>query len=74
MDKTLRRLIGNAVAHAIVKESSGPSEQLFSVFADDAYNEFFTDGVLDGASAIDIGELKAALAYGAPEQPVVFQC
>jgi len=74
MDKALRRLIGKTVAHVIVKEGSGPSTQLFLVFSDDTYYEFFTDGVLDGASAIDIGDLKTGLAYGAPEQPVVFQC
>mgnify|MGYP001555577676 CR=1 FL=1 len=48
--------------------------QRILVLSDDTYDEHSTDGDLNGASAIDIGDLKTALAYGTPEETVAFQC
>jgi hypothetical protein len=48
--------------------------QRILVLSDDTYDEHSTDGDLNGASAIDIGDLKTALAHGSSEETLVFQC
>jgi hypothetical protein len=59
-------IVGKTIAHLVVKkrpEPVQPRSQLFLVFTDGTYYEFFTDGDLAGASAIDRGGLAEVRQY-----------
>jgi hypothetical protein len=70
----LPRLVGKTISHVVLKEGKGPRAQLFLVFADGTYYEFYADSSIDGAAGIDRGGLSTVLASGKPNQSVVFQC
>jgi len=67
-------IVGKTVAHVVVKHRARkPLSQLFLVFTDGTYYEFFcADGFLEGASAIDAGGLDDVRRYGG-EQWIVLQ-
>lgn len=67
-------LVGKTIAHVVVKKRPGqPRSQLFLVFTDGTYYEFFSpDGDLEGASAIDRGGLSDVRRY-LGEQWIVLQ-
>ncbi len=66
----LPRLKGKTIAHVIIKEGTSPRAQLFFVFTDDTYYEFYSDSPINGASDIDVGGLAAAVAHSG--QKIVF--
>jgi hypothetical protein len=74
MDNALPRLVGKTIAHIVLKEGQSPRGQIFLVFTDDTYYEFYFGAPVDGAKAVDPGGLAAAVAYGDPLQKIVFQC
>lgn len=74
IDKALRQMIGKTIAHVVIKEGQSPKGQIFLVFEDDTYYEFYFGAPVNGAKAVDPGGLAAAVAYGEPYQKVVFQC
>ena len=59
-------IVGKTIAHVVVtKRPSKPMSQLFLVFTDGTYYEFFSPlGDLEGASAIDKGGLEDVRRYG----------
>jgi hypothetical protein len=67
-------LVGKTIANVVLKEGTGPRAQLFLVFTDGTYYEFYSASCIDGAGGIDQGGLPAVLAYGKPRQAVIFQC
>jgi hypothetical protein len=59
-------IVGKTIAHLVVKRRARgqPGNQLFLVFTDGTYYEFFTfQGELTGASAIDRGGLAEVQGY-----------
>jgi hypothetical protein len=62
-------MVGKTIAHVVVKHRpTKPLSQLFLVFTDGTYYEFFSsDGHLQGASAIDAGGLEEVRRYGGEE-------
>lgn len=58
-------LVGKTIAHVVVKKRpEQPRSQLFLVFTDGTYYEFFSpDGDLEGSSAIDRGGLDDVRRY-----------
>jgi hypothetical protein len=58
-------IVGKTIAHVVVKKRPGqPRSQLFLVFTDGTYYEFFSpEGDLEGASAIDQGGLEDVRRY-----------
>jgi hypothetical protein len=62
-------IVGKTIAHVVVKKRPGqPRSQLFLVFTDGTYYEFFCpDGDLEGASAIDPGGLEEVRRYQGAE-------
>lgn len=62
-------MVGKTIAHVVVKHRrKRPLSQLFLVFTDGTYYEFFCpDGSIVGASAIDVGGLAEARRYGGEE-------
>jgi hypothetical protein len=67
-------MVGKTIAHVVVKHRpKRPLSQLFLVFTDGTYYEFFCpDGSIVGASAIDVGGLDDVRRYGG-EQWIVLQ-
>jgi len=62
-------IVGKTIAHVVVTKRPGtPTSQLFLVFTDGTYYEFFCPlGDLEGASAIDAGDLADVRRYGGEE-------
>jgi hypothetical protein len=58
-------IVGKTIAHVVVKKRPGqPRSQLFLLFTDGTYYEFFSpEGDLEGASAIDQGGLAEVRRY-----------
>jgi hypothetical protein len=58
-------IVGKTIAHVVVKKRPAqPRSQLFLVFTDGTYYEFFCpDGDLEGSSAIDHGTLDDVRRY-----------
>ena len=67
-------IIGKTIKHVVVKEGdSSPRSQVFLVFTDDSYYEFYsTHGTIAGAGAEDIGGIEAVRRY-LPEQRIVYE-
>jgi len=67
-------IVGKTIAHVVVtKRPDKPMSQLFLVFTDGTYYEFFSPlGDLEGASAIDTGGLEDVRRYGG-ERWIVLQ-
>ncbi|MDH5197580.1 MAG: hypothetical protein OEY20_10040 [Gemmatimonadota bacterium] len=67
-------IVGKTIAHVVVKKRPGqPRSQLFLVFTDGTYYEFFSpDGDLEGSSAIDRGGLDDVRRYQS-DQWIVLQ-
>jgi hypothetical protein len=70
----LPALVGKTIAHIVLKEGSSPTGQLFLVFTDGTYYEFYSESSIDGTTSFDGGGLAAAIRYMAPRQKIVFQC
>ena len=66
----LPRLKGKTIAHAIIKEGTSPRAQLFLVFTDNTYYEFYSESPINGSSDIDVGGFAAAVAHSG--QKIVF--
>lgn len=68
-------IIGKTVKHVVVKEGdSSPRSQVFLVFTDDTYYEFYsTHGTISGAGAIDTGGVEAVRRYMGGEKRVVYE-
>ncbi len=64
------RLKGKTIAHVIIKEGTSPRAQVFLVFTDSTYYEFYSESPINGSSDIDVGGLAAAVAHSG--QKVVF--
>ena len=64
------QLIGKRIAHVVLKVGSSPASQLFLVFDDGTYYEFF-GGPIYGASAIDQGSIESVRRYLTPPQEIV---
>jgi hypothetical protein len=62
-------IVGKTIAHVVVKKRPGqPRSQLFLLFTDGTYYEFFSpEGDLEGASAIDQGGLAEVRRYQGDE-------
>ncbi len=71
---SLHRLVGKTIAHAVLKEGSGPAAQLFLVFDDGTSYEFFSNAPIDGAGALDRGGLGAVLDSGKNDFRVLLKC
>jgi hypothetical protein len=69
----LPKLVGKTIAHIVMKQGEGPREQLFFVFTDGTYYEFYGHDIA-GAGGIDRGGLEAVLRYMASSHSVVIQC
>ena len=67
-------LVGKTIAHIVMKEGTGPSAQLFLVFADGTHYEFYSDASISGGGRLYSGGLPAVLASGKPNQVVLFKC
>ena len=67
-------IIGKTIKHIVVKEGSrGPRAQVFLVFMDDSYYEFYsTHGSISGAGSLDVGGIEAARRY-LPGQSIVYE-
>ena len=72
--RALKCLVGKTLAHVVVKEGKGPTGQLFLVFTDGTYFEFYSGASITGRRAVDVGGREDVLAYMAPGQAVVFEC
>jgi hypothetical protein len=70
MRQALPRLVGKTIARVVVKEGTNPQAQVFVIFTDRTYYEFYGD--MNGAAGIDRGDIREVLAYMAPQQAVVF--
>jgi len=64
------QLIGKTIAHIILKEGDSPASQLFLLFTDGTYYEFY-GGPLTGASGIDRGTLEDVRRYMSSRQEIV---
>jgi len=72
--QALPYLVGKTIEHVVVKEGKGPPGQLFLVFTDGTYYEFYFDGSITGRRDVEVGGLEDVRAYMAPEQAVVVEC
>lgn len=70
----LPHLVGKTIAHIVLKDGESPRGQLFLVFTDGTYYEFYSGSSIDGTTSFDDGGLAAAIRYMAPRQKIVFQC
>ena len=70
----LPKLVGKTIAHVVLKEGSGPAAQLFLVFDDGTYYEFYSDAPIDGAGAVDVGGVEKVIEYGKRFYRVLFRC
>jgi hypothetical protein len=68
--KCAPQLIGKRIAHIVLKAGTSPKSQLFLVFDDGTYYEFF-GGPIYGASAVDQGSIENVRRYLTPPQEIV---
>lgn len=66
------QLVGKTIAHIVLKTGSSPESQLFLLFTDGTYYEFF-GGPLNGANSIDRGTLDDVRRYMSPSQKNVVE-
>jgi hypothetical protein len=64
------QLVGKTIAHIVLKAGDSPASQLFLLFTDGTYYEFF-GGPIAGANGIDRGTLEDVLRYMSPPQKIV---
>ena len=74
LKKALPELLGKRICGAVVKKSDRwPQMQVFLVFDDDTYYEFYTDSAIFGTSGVDRGGIDHVRQY-MPENRIVFEC
>ena len=71
--KVLPQLVGKTISHIVMKEGSGPAAQLFLVFDDGSYYEFYSDAPIDGAGAVERGGVETVIEYGKKFYRVLFR-
>ncbi len=70
----LPELLGKRICGAVVKQGDrSPRMQLFLVFDDDTYYEFYTDSVIHGTGGVDSGDIEYVRQY-MPDQTTLFEC
>ncbi|MDQ2667267.1 MAG: hypothetical protein M3Z05_14805 [Gemmatimonadota bacterium] len=67
-------LVGKTIANVVMKEGTGPFAQLFLVFTDDTYYEFYSTESISGGGRLYSGGTPAVLASGKPNEVVLFKC
>ena len=74
LKEALPQLLGKRICGAVVKEGDRmPRMQVFLIFDDDTYYEFYTDSTIFGTAGIDRGDIEHVRQY-IPEQKIVFEC
>ena len=70
----LPQLLGKRICGAVVKEGDRmPRMQVFLIFDDDTYYEFYTDSMIYGTGGIDDGDIDHVRQYMSG-QTTVFEC
>jgi hypothetical protein len=73
MKSAAGRIVGKTIAGIIVKKGNGPPRsQVFLLFDDDTYYEFYADAKISGAGGVDQGGPDAVRAY-MPDNEIVFE-
>lgn len=74
MKSEVSHIVGRRIAGVIVKAGSGsPKSQVFLLFDDGMYYEFYSNDKICGAGGVDPGGYQAALAYlRSPERDPIF--
>jgi len=70
LEKPMQRLVGKTISHVIIKTGISPQSQLFLVFTDGSYYEFF-GGMISGATGLDVGGIEEVRRYMSPPQEIV---
>lgn len=74
LKEALPQLLGKRICGAVVKQGDrSPRMQVFLVFDDDTYYEFYTDSTIFGAGGVDRGGIEHVRQY-IPENKVEFEC
>jgi len=75
MKTAVKSIIGKTISGVLVKESpdpTPPASQVFLVFDDGTYYEFFSNSKICGAGGIDEGGMQAAKDYMST-QKIIFE-
>ena len=70
--QALSRLIGKTIAHVVVKAGRDPRAQVFLVFTDGTYYEWYADAPIVGTSTVAEGGLPEVRRY-MEDQTIVFE-
>lgn len=70
--KCAPQLVGKTIAHIVLKTGTNPEFQLFLLFTDGTYYEFF-GSPLNGANGIDRGTFDEVRHYMSPPQENVVE-
>ena len=74
LKEALPQLLGKRICGAVVKQGDrSPRMQMFLVFDDDTYYEFYTDSTIFGTGGVDRGDIEHVRQY-IPENTIVFEC
>lgn len=69
---SLPKLAGKTIANVIVAEGTSPVSQLFFVFTDGTYYEFFSESAIDGGTQIHSGDAEHVRALARGSQRLIF--
>ena len=69
------QIVGKTIKHIVAKENptAGPRYQLFLVFTDDTYYEFWSNEEIEAASHLQSGGLDGARTYGTRGKNIVVE-
>ncbi len=69
------QIVGKTIKHIVAKENPrhGPPYQLFLVFTDDTYLEFWSTEVIEAASHLGSGGLDGARTFGTHGKNIVVE-
>ena len=70
----LPQLLGKRICGAVVKQGGrSPRMQVFLVFDDDTWYEFYSDEAIHGIGGLNRGNIEHVRRY-MPDQSIIFDC
>lgn len=71
MKASIRSLIGKTITGVIVKQGGPVKQQIFLLFSDDTYFEFYSSERMSYSGTLSVGDASAVREYMADAQKIV---
>lgn len=68
-----KNIVGKRISSVVMKQGNRPQAQLFLIFDDGTYFEFYSDGGIYGAGGIDRGGLDEVRQYCGTSHRIVLE-